>query len=231
MYKMITTTQLSRIVRKFDNINNLHQLTLLTDLVKAEEKAFFQRKIKSVLEKEYQMGALGTDMERIKEYDNDLTKQLKEKNAKAHHNGWVWITVNCLESVPLGEFVKKIEAITQYSCHQGGMYVYEQRGTINQNNLGKGKHCHLLLKRNLAYKPSAVIFKIQRGLTKIVGNVKNNNQLNCQVIGDDFAEDKIQYMIGTKKTEKQEKQAADVVWRQKESLKTQYVFGDINPEN
>lgn len=102
------------------------------------------------------------------------------------------------------------------------MYVFEQRGTIADNNIGKGFHAHILIKRNLSYKPSALISKLQRGLVKIVKDVKAPHLLNMHVIGDEFALDKIRYMIGAKKTEKQEKQLADVQWRQENNLEKLY---------
>lgn len=228
---MITNTKLPKIVRKWktahsaNHLPHLAHLTMLSDLVKQEEKAFLQRKIKSILEKEYQAGALGDDMEKIKEYDNTLTKQLKEKNAKLRHNGWLWVTINCLESVSVDTFVKKIAIISKYTSINWCHYVFEQRGTYKENNIGKGKHCHILIKRMLNYKPSALIYKLQRGLKNIVGNVKNNNLLNCQIIGDDFAQDKIKYISGMNKQDsKHEKQLADVEFRKAFDLKEIYTL-------
>lgn len=103
------------------------------------------------------------------------------------------------------------------------MWVFEQRGTYKENNIGKGKHCHLLIKRRLSYKPSALIYKLQRGLASFVGNVKNNSLLNCQVIGDDFAQDKINYITGlNKKDSKHEKQLGDIIFRKAFDLKDLY---------
>lgn len=237
MYKMITNTKLPKIVRQWNDNTFVNpetcfaQLQMLSDLVKSEEKAFFQRKIKSILEKEYQLGDLGDDMEKIKEYDNTLTKQLKEKNAKLRHNGWLWVTINCLESVSVDTFVKKIAIISKYTSINFCHYVFEQRGTYKENNIGKGKHCHLLIKRMLNYKPSALIYKLQRGLKNIVGNVKNNNQLNIQIIGDDFAVDKLKYIVGlNKKESKHEKQLGDIEFRQAFDLKDKYYNNNYDLE-
>lgn len=122
---MITNTKLPQFVRKFVTnqlteigSESLEQLTMISNLLKTEEKAFLARKLKTILEKEYQLGTLGADMETLKSYDNNLTKQLKEKNAKLRHNGWLWVTINCLESVSVDTFVKKIQKNQYIQCYR-----------------------------------------------------------------------------------------------------------------
>ncbi len=224
---MITNTKLPKIMRKFCSSylpeHYFAKLKCLSDLAKQEEKAFLSRKLKTILEKEYQLGTLGADMETLKSYDNNLTKQLKEKNAKLRHNGWLWVTINCLESVSVDVFVKKIQKISTYTSIAKCMWVFEQRGTTLKNNIGQGKHCHLLIKRKLSYKPSALIYKLQRALTAFVGNVKNNSLLNCQIIGDDFAKDKLNYITGLNKQDsKHDKQLGDIEWRKAYDLQDFY---------
>ena len=51
----------------------------------------------------------------------------------------------------------------------------------------------------------------------------NNHQLNIQVIGDDFASDKREYMTGAKTGDgKDQKQIIDQHWRQAEQIKNIY---------
>ncbi len=183
------------------NITSPEDIIKLTHLLQSEEEALFKRKIKGVLEQEYQLDRLGPILKNIKTLSVNNSQLLKEKNALLHNNGYLWVTINPDPKVPLEQFMKIINKITTYSCFSQWEFVIEQRGTIAKKNIGHGFHAHLLFKRNLSYKPKDLIFKIKRGAKNLVKDVNNNHQLNFAVIGDDFAKDKITYMNGSKDSE------------------------------
>lgn len=221
-----THSQLHKILRmsvgKTDMTTFMSKQKELRDLILAEETSLLKNKIKKILNQEYQLGLLGDLHNNLKDLEQQNLKKLSIQTAKLRCNGWLWVTVNPQNTVSLDSFIKSIKKINTYTSIDASMYVFEQRGTIADNNIGKGFHAHILIKRNLSYKPSALISKLQRGLVKIVKDVKAPHLLNMHVIGDEFALDKIRYMIGAKKTEKQEKQLADVQWRQENNLEKLY---------
>lgn len=98
------------------------------------------------------------------------------------------------------------------------LYVLEQRGST-EFEAGKGFHAHILVRRNLEYKPSWL--KKNIGNTcKNLCNINNPNLLNIQVIGEDFARDKKVYILGQNKNGegKDLKQQIDIFWRKNLSI-------------
>lgn len=182
-----------------------------------------KRKIQQVLHQEYELNTIDDPLiksVRLMEQRNRV--RLKELNAEKHQNSFLWVTINPKQSVKLCDFVKQVAKIAKYSCFIGYCYVYEQRGTLGEKNIGKGFHAHLLLQRNLAYKPSKCKQKVQRGCAKLVGNINNNNQLNFAIIGRDFAVDKYKYISAAKKISKQDKQIGDKQFRKQNNLEIIY---------
>ncbi len=180
------------------------------------------RKIKQLLEMEYQLETLGDSYKAMKLLGEDYKEQIKLKTAKAHNNLYCWITINPKPSVSFLDFKKKVEKIVKRTIFTDYLYVYEQRGK-DMESLGKGFHVHILGTRNLNYKPNKVARNIRNSCKKIVGDSNSNNQVNIQFIGDEYAADKKEYILGVKTGEgKDEKQQMDIIWRQKENLKVYY---------
>ena len=97
---------------------------------------------------------------------------------------------------------------------------------------GKGFHCHLLCKRNLNYKPFRVSQCIQNTCKDLIKNPKDNKLLNIQHIGEDFAADKIIYMLEQKTGEgKDQKQLIDKIFREKNNLNIVYKYAKIQKTN
>lgn len=170
-----------------------------------------------------------TDMHNMLE---EQKQQLKERTARKNNNSYLWVTVNPKPDVDLETFKSVVEKLVKKTCIDDYLYVYEQRGTTedeyssdnDEDYLGKGFHSHILIKRNLNYKPCKLITNIKNTCKHIVGNVNNNNQLNMQIIGEEFAEDKKTYILGKQKTGEGKfiKQAMDEIWRKKYNLKQYY---------
>lgn len=222
-------------------------LALLTENIKATDgisdksyevlKSYFdlkkdllEKKITKVLNQEYQLGLIEDPLLlKIKTLEESNTLKLKKQIAEKHKNSYLWVTINPDPKVTLGTFVKTVKRIASYSCFKSYIYVFEQRGTIKGLDIGKGFHAHLLLERNLSYKPTACRQKVARGCLKIIGNVLNSQWLNFATIGKEFAADKYTYMTALKCIEKQEKQEADQVFRKKNKLEHVYK-NNISPD-
>lgn len=184
-------------------------------------KNFKKKKFESIIKMEYDLGKLGQKMRDIKEYEKDCRYELKEATAVEHNNGYSFVTINPNETTTLTEFEQKLTKFVNRNMFIGYRYVIEQRGAT-EKDMGKGFHAHVLLKRNLDYKPSKIVVNTKNTF-KGITNVDNNQVLNIQHIGEDFARDKDDYMTGVKTGEgKDAKQAIDKVWRVKNNLESVY---------
>lgn len=214
---MTTYNSLNRLMVAHSNTED-DTLIRIRTIYDEEKTLLLRNKIKKIINQEYQLeqyGAMYTDIKLM--IKNNKSKLLKQ-TAKEHKNGYLWCTINPKPEMKFQEFRKYIEKMVKYSCFKEYTYAFEQRGTEKEKNIGKGFHCHLIFKRNLAYKPSDLIKKIKRSAGKIVGNINNNNQLNFATIGEEYAKDKYTYINGLKKAEKTEKQMGDITFRKKEKI-------------
>jgi len=199
----------------FNKMNQLH-MQEADDLIK--------RKFKKILGQEYLLEQGGAFQKQLKSIEHSNAFALKVQRAVKQHNTHLWITINPKPSIKLVDFVKFIAKISTKTCFTSCLYVFEQRGTSEQD-IGKGFHCHMLAKRNINYKPCKCRDNVKNSCKKLVGNHNNKAQLQIVVIGEDFAKDKKDYILGKNKTgtDKAAKQDGDVIWRIKESIEPYYV--------
>ncbi len=195
-------------------------------VLREAENEFEKTLIKKVLKMEYDTESLGEKYIKIRKYEKELISKKKEMTAVEHNNGYCFITISPKATVELAKFKKQVEKAVARNMFESYLYVYEQRGkTIEEK--GKGFHAHILVKRNLNYKPSKVVSNLQNTF-KDMTNVKNPQLLNIQHIGEDFMKDKVEYMVSVKTGEdKDVKQEIDVIWREAEGLKPYYGDKDI----
>ena len=195
----------------------------LNKLYLAELNDLKRRKMKKILEQQFQLETLGEMYIGMKNIIKKNDASLKEKLAKEHNNGWLFITVNPKPAVPFSMFKKKIEKLVKRNMFESAIYAYEQRGSI-PDEAGKGFHVHILARRNLSYKPFNCKKNTKNTCKSLVGDVNNNSQLNIQIIGDDFAVDKKAYFMDMNKTGegKPQKQLIDKIWRKKMQLASFY---------
>ncbi len=185
---------------------------------------FLKKKLESIIKMEYDADLLGAKMVKIKEYEQSVKVKLKEKTAKEHNNAFVFITINPNEATTLTQLQEKVEKFVNRNMFSAYRYVYEQRGST-EKDMGQGFHAHILLKRNLDYKPSKIALNTKNTF-KGITNVDNPNILNIQHIGHDFAQDKDEYMTGVKTGEgKDKKQEIDKLFRKKNNLES--VYGEV----
>ena len=193
-----------------------------------ELKELKKRKFKKILEQQYKLETLGKMMISLKGIEEKNNEQLRIKTAQAHNNLYLFITINPKPSIELDFFKKKIFKLVSRRLFDNCLYVFEQRGTTVEE-AGKGFHCHILAQRNLNYKPFKVTECIKNSVKTLVNlkncttNLKKGTVLNVQYIGEEFAKDKREYLLGSKTGEgKDKKQEIDVIWRQKNNLKVYY---------
>jgi len=202
----------------FNKMNQLH-MQEADDLIK--------RKFRKILGQEYALERGGAFQKQLKSIEESNAFNLLEQRAVKHHNTHLWITINPKTSVKLVDFVKSIAKISTKTCFTSCLYVFEQRGTSKQD-MGQGMHCHMLAKRNLNYKPCKCRDNVKNSCKKLVGNINHKNQLQIVTIGEDFAKDKKDYILGKNKistptNNKAAKQDMDVPWRVKNNLQSSYV--------
>lgn len=218
---MTTHNSLNRLMIAHSNTED-DTLFKIRTIYDEEKNLLLRNKIKKIVNQEYELEQYGAMYQDLKLMIKDNKAKLLKQTAIEHQNGYLWCTINPKPEIKFLAFKKYIEKIAKYSCFKEYTYAFEQRGTEKEKNIGKGFHCHLILKRNLAYKPSKLIQKIKRSAGKIVGNINNNNQLNFATIGEDYAKDKYTYINGLKKQQKTEKQIGDIQFRKKNNLEKIY---------
>jgi len=190
-----------------------------------EEKKFFQQQYKKNLNMKFQLETLGNTMLKLKQEQENLKDKLKEQMAKDHNNGYLFITINPKGEVEpynkLHKFEKLILKFINRNFIEEAWAVIEQRGTTEEY-AGTGYHAHIELRRNLNYRPSDII-KGAKNTFKSLCDTKNPALLNCQIHGEDFHKDKLEYIEGVKTGEgKDEKQEIDKIFRKNYNLQTVY---------
>ncbi len=184
---------------------------------------FTKKKVEGIIKDKYNAGTLGEKWLKVKEYETKTKTELKEAVVKAHNNGYVFVTINPDKDCTLQKFETLVDKFAKRNMFKSYRYVFEQRGTTKEE-AGKGLHAHILLKRNLDYKP-CLVTKNSKNTFKSIAKVDNPSILNIQHIGADFAKDKDEYMTQVKDDEhKAEKQVIDKYFRDKMNLK--HVYGD-----
>ena len=201
----------------------------LEELKIQEEKKFFQQQYKKNLTMKFELGTLGSHMSLLKEEQEELRDKLKVKTAREHNNGYLFITVNPKILRKTGQllkddvqnFEKSIIKFINRNFIEEAWAVIEQRGTTI-DEAGQGYHAHIELRRNLNYRPSDII-KGAKNTFKRYCDVKNPNLLNCQIHGEDFHKDKLEYIEGVKTGEgKDSKQIIDKTFRKNNNLQVVY---------
>ncbi len=194
------------------------------------KKELMERKMKQIMEQEYQLDRLGKFYTGMKNLITENKLQIKEKLAEKHNNGYVWITINPKPSIKLEYFRKKVQKLVKRNLFTESQWVYEQRG-IDEASSGSGFHAHILCKRNLNYKPFKVTECIQNTCKDLVKNKKCQKTLNIQHIGSDFMKDKLVYMLDQKTGEgKDKKQIIDKIFRKNNNLEIIYKYAKKNEE-
>lgn len=140
---------------------------------------------------------------------------------------FVFLTINPRPKIEFSRFKEKIFKLLNTTLFQGYVAVFEQRGTVEQGDVGRGFHAHILFKRHLPLDKGLPPSNIKRNLKQSFANycdTKNPSCFNIQFIGEDYAYDKLDYIKGLNKTGegKDLKQLADIQWRKENNLEPTY---------
>lgn len=144
---------------------------------------------------------------------------------------WFFITVNPESKISRIKFLAKIQKTLKSTQFQKHLAVFEQRGTIEESNLGTGIHAHILFQRKTplgkGLPPTNIEAKIRESFKDWVKpcsacKKKCQHTLNFQTIDKASALKKIVYMLGDKDKSKKDKQLGDVQWRKLFKIKPYY---------
>jgi len=170
-------------------------------------------------------------IEPLKLYEEVKNQEFK-KSLRTHLNkkvsvklDYLYLTINPKPSIKFKDFQKKIQRTLQSKLFADHLAVYEQRGTP-EKDLGRGFHAHILFKRHTPLNEGLPPTNLKRNLKDSYKNIcdtSNPEIFNIQFIGQDFARDKKEYILGVKTAEgKAEKQTGDSQWRLDNSIEPYY---------
>lgn len=170
---------------------------------------------------EYETDSINDRFTELRKYECELKDRKRTQAAKAHNNLYLFVTINPKPSVQLNEFKDAVKKLVGRQLFAAFAYAFEQRATAPEE-AGKGFHVHILMRRNLNYKPCKIKSNMCNTMKNIC-DVKDNRVFNVQWIGEEFARDKLQYITGGKTGDgKDQKQNIDVIFRQNENLEVLY---------
>jgi len=197
----------------------------ISDYMNIYQKAkddFLYKKIQSNMTIAFELKKLSPIHNQI--YDE--RQALREEQAQRLGTLWLWLTVSPHDKVQFTDFQKKVTQFSQRKMFKDFFYVYEQRGK-NKEEIGKGFHCHFLLKRDIKYKQNKIISNSKNSF-KNMTNINDFNIFNFHWCPEEYLKDKIEYMTGSKTgCEKDTKQLIDVLFRQKYNLNIYYNKDDV----
>lgn len=187
---------------------------------------FTYRKIQGNMSIAFELKKLSPLHDRI--YDE--RQKLKEEQAKRLGTLWLWLTVSPNDKIKFEDFQKKVTLFAKRKMFKDYFYVYEQRGQ-HKEEIGKGFHCHFLLKRNIMYKQNKIISN-SKNTFKNMTTVNDFQIFNYHWCPDEYLKDKLEYMQDMNKhgQEKNSKQLMDILFRQKKNLKEYYKNASENEQ-
>jgi len=134
---------------------------------------------------------------------------------------YYFLTVNPKPTIGLRDFIKTVEKALSKKWLNYCIYVYEQRGEC-EAELGKGFHTHIIFKKNLSHTHT---LREMKNSFKNMCDTDNYHVYNIKNIGEEEKLRKIQYILDKKAdNNKHLKQDMDIIWRQKEKLKSHYII-------
>jgi len=126
--------------------------------------------------------------------------------------------------VLLPEFVKQMTKMMSKKWIVNSLYVYEQRGD-NLADVGKGFHFHAIIEKPQGKKNFEIMRELKNTANTVCDTTKDNF-FNVQWMGEAEKDRKIVYITGRKADPaKHAKQDMDIVFREREKLKSYYGVG------
>lgn len=223
------------------DLETVEDVKKISAVREATELQFYKNKYLKLLNMKYELKDLGKQMSKVKDREDELKYKIKEKNAREHNNSHLFITINPKPikqfgdkpadiTIHLEDFLKKVLKFVNRNFCSEAWAVIEQRG-VSEEDLGKGYHAHIALKRNMNYRPSDIV-KGVKNTFKHCCDVKNPACLNVKIHGEDFHKDKLEYIEGIKTGEgKDKKQEMDIIFRKKYNIEIVYKNAQQNIVN
>jgi len=143
------------------------------------------------------------------------------KNKVEIEKEWYFLTVNPKPDITLTEFMKTIQKALMKKWINYYIMVIEQRGEC-EAELGKGFHTHIIF--NKGCKHCKVITEMSNTFKKMC-DTSNYHLFNLKSIGEEEKKRKVEYITGVKAdVEKHLKQQMDIIFRERNKLKSYYII-------
>lgn len=176
---------------------------------------FKKKKLMTVFGLEYQLNKIKS-LQKVREYELSLKAEIKET---VNPGRCMFITVNPKPGVSLETFQCVLHKFCSRAMFSRTLYCVEQRGTIEDDNLGVGFHAHILCCRSSGYPPNKIKKHTYSSFKHLVGNEASIDYGGRYCV----IPNRQSYIIGTKKDPlKHPKQAADKKWRQDNGIEPYY---------
>ncbi len=196
---------------------------------KAYDK-FWEQLVISELRYKCQLGIENSYIQDIYNENAKMRLELLKKNENPI-NQWIWLTIRPPEFVTFMEFKKQVDKMLTKKWLKTYLYVYEQTG-VNEKELGKGKHLHILINRHNK-KQSHAETEIRNTFKAWFDYDKPeaHHYFNYMNIHENFIKIKIANMLGNKESTSENnkyiKQHYDRLFRKKMYLKDFYKSEDF----
>jgi len=125
---------------------------------------------------------------------------------------YFWVTVNPQKDTPLPQLITTIHKMYKKKWIENAAYVFETTS-------GSHNHSHGLIKAN--YEAARARKELASTVSKIC-NVTNQHCFKFVILNEEQAREKMDYMLGKKKTSKMADVALTNEWRKEHSLKEMY---------
>jgi len=184
---------------------------------------YLNSRTRSYLNEKYECDELGEQWAILRKDSQRMRLKGATKKANDRNQLFIWLTINPNPTIKLEAFMKLVEKFANRAMFKQYAYVIEQRGTIEELNIGTGFHAHLLLQRSLTYKPNKVLAN-SKNTFKYMCDTTKQHLFNFHWCPSLWIDDKLEYMRFGKKTGdgKLEKQEADILFREENDLLEYY---------
>lgn len=157
---------------------------------------------------------------------NPVFKAEKERADKLITR-YIFLTVNPEPSITLKTALQVINKCCAKIWMKNYLYVIEQRGIKDGDNMGNGFHIHFIIDTENGKKRHETIRELKNTFKKIC-IVDKHNIFNIRNIKEKDLMNFIKYITGKKKDEiKHEKQIADRKWRKDNNIEPLYGMGEL----
>ena len=189
--------------------------TPLYKLFESAKNDFTKKKIIKVMNLEYDLDRIES-LKGLRAYELELESKKREI---VRPQRCMFITVNPKPDVELSTFLTVLHKYANRAMFSRVLYTVEQRGTVEEGNLGKGFHAHLLVCRANGYPPNKIKKHTFSTFKHLIGNDASIDYGGRYCI----VANREKYIIGEKKDpHKHAKQDGDKVWRLQHSIEPYY---------